>query len=60
MLNFLEVLLRMLDCGQNALHISKMVSEAFDFLLIFDKNKNIEIILMKLRIILKITILLKG
>lgn len=37
-----------------------MVSEAFDFLLFFDKNKNIEIILMKLRIILKITILLKG
>ncbi|CAK87635.1 unnamed protein product (macronuclear) [Paramecium tetraurelia] len=60
MLNFLEVLLRMLDCGQNALHISKMVFEAFDFLLNFDKNKNIEIILMKLRIILKITILLKG
>ncbi|CAD8084120.1 unnamed protein product [Paramecium sonneborni] len=60
MLNFLEVLLKMLDCGQNAFHITKMVSEAFDFLLVFQKNKNIEIVLMKLRIILKITILLKG
>lgn len=34
-----------------------MISEAIEFLEKFDKNKNIEIILMKLRIILKITIL---
>ena len=60
MLNFLEVLLNMMDCGQNALHKSNIISEALDFLSIFEKNKNVEIILMKLRIVLKIVILLKG
>lgn len=60
LINLIEVILKMLDCASNAIHCKKLISEALDFLIIFEKNKNLDIILLKLQVILKIVVLLKG